>query len=341
MEPENRKRDIIKSLIKWLVLLGLVAFAYVKNREFVHEAFTEVGHTPLYVLLLCFLLGNLYFLFEGYIISRMTEGSGVRVSLPQGIACGYMCEFYRLATLGNGSGIAQVYFYYTKGMSVPSALGVCISQYTFQKITIGIMGIAGFFVLLSIGNTELLQYAGSMALGAGMIAAICIFLFLIMVSKQISDAVMRIGRKLAGKKAWAHARLDKAQNAIDRLQNNARIVWGNKKLLITVILMDLAKQLSWYIIPGVVFMLSYGEKSSLFVFVCLMAVCNMLAGVMVAPSGIGTLDFVFFTFFGAIVPQAQAVAAVIILYRLFTWFLPFVFGFPVALLYRKKPEQGS
>ena len=334
METENRKKDIIKSLIKWVLLLLLTAFAYFKNREFMHRAFAEVGHTPLYVLLLAFLCGNLYFLFEGIVISRMTITSEVRVKVPQGIACGYMCEFYRLATLGNGSGIAQVYYYYTKGIPVSKGLGICISQYTFQKLTIGFMGIAGFFVLILTGNEKLLEYKGFMAAGAGVILAVCVFLFLIMVSKRISDLVMRAGRAVGRKIKPLEKKLDSAQKAIDSLQGQARIVWKNKSLLISVLLLDLFKQAAWYLIPGIVFFESHGANP--LYCMALMAVCNMLAGVMVAPSGIGTLDYTCGLLFATLSPSGETVVAAILIYRLFTWFLPFLFGLPVALLYRKR-----
>ena len=334
MNNEEKKKTVIKNCIKWLLLLLLAGFAYIKNREFMHRAITEVGHTPLYVLLLAFLCGNLYFLFEGIVISRMTVTSEIRVNVPQGISCAYMCEFYRLATLGNGSGIAQVYYYYSKGLTVSRSLGICVSQYTFQKITISLMGIVSFFALVAAGDEKLLSYVGFMAAGAGVIFLICLFLFLIMVSRRVAELAKQVLTAIGARWKRFEKKTEDAKRAIDSLQDQARLVWGNKGLLITVILLDLLKQLSWYLIPGICF--TAGYDVNLLYCTALMAVCNMLAGVMVAPSGIGTLDFTCALLFATLIPSGEVIAAAILIYRLFTWFLPFLCGLPIALLYRKK-----
>ena len=333
MEKSTGKQTVLKNIIKWLILLLLAAFGYCYNREFIHDALSEVGHTPFFVLLLAFLLGNLYFLFEGVIISRMTVTGRIRVNVPRGIACGYMCEFYRLSTLGNGGGIAQVYYYYSYGIPVSEALGICISQYTFQKITIGLMGIVSFVFLVISGNRGIMKYAGYMAVGALMIAVVCAVLFLVMVSRRISEALLHLLDRMTKHWPRANKKLEELRTACDRLQTQARLVWSNKPLFFSVILLDLAKQISWYLIPGVY--LSFTRGVSLLPCVGIMAVCNMLAGVMVAPSGIGTLDFVFGITFAKLVPNGEVVAAMLIIYRLFTWFLPFLFGLPVALCHKK------
>lgn len=329
----KRRNQIIGNVIKWGLILGLLVFACYKNQDFMREAVAEVKEIPVWMLISCLLLANLYFLAEGTIISRMTSTGQPRLSIFKGVSCAYMCAFYRLATLGSGNGIAQLYYYNKNGIHVAESTGMSIAQYTFQKITIGVMGVVSFIGLLFFGERELIKYAGYMLAGVVVISVISGFLFVITVSKRISDFVMCIVRKIIKKKWKLYHRLDKAQEAIDNLQNQGRLVWKDKKLFIQVVLLNVIKFSCWYIIPGILFCDDYGVN----VFICmmLMAVCNMLGCVMIAPSGVGTLDFVFAIFFGSIIPDGEYVAAAIVIYRFFTWIVPFVLGLIPAVFLHK------
>lgn len=327
------KKKVIGNVLKWIFIAGLLMFAYIKNKDFMADSLKVVKTTPKVLLVLCLLLANLYFVAEGKIISSMTERGERKLSVIQGMSCAYMCMFYRLATLGSGNGIAQLYYYNTKGITVSSATGMALSQYTFQKITIGVMGVVSFICLILFGDGKLLKYTGYMIAGVVVISAICIFLFLITVSKKISDFIMMLGRRIVKGKSKLYAKLDDAQNAIDSLQSQGRIVWNDKKLFFVVVILNILKFSCWYIIPGVLFA---GEFNvNIFMCLALMAVCNMLGCVMIAPSGVGTLDFVFAIFFGSIIGSAETVAAAILIYRLFTWIIPFLIGLIPAAFLRK------
>ena len=326
------------SLIKWIIILALLAFGFISNREFMHEAFLEIKSTPNTKLILIFLVSNLYFLAEGTIIHLMTGEDEKALTIFQGISCSYMCAFYRLATLGSGNGIAQIYYYKTKGIDVSKATGMSIVQYTFQKITIGIMGILAFLILIAFGNSSLLKYSWFMLAGALVISLICTVLFLVTVSKSISDFVLKIIRRIIKEKSRLYKKIDRLEHAINSLQTEGRLIWHDKKVFIIVVLLDIFKFCCWYIIPGILFVDTFDLNPLM--CMALMAVCNMLGCVMVAPSGIGTLDFVFALFFKTLVKNGKAIAAAILIYRFFTWAVPFMIGLiPAAFL--KKTNKNE
>jgi len=335
------KKATYKNIIKWLLIFALLGFAYYNYQDFFNDAIDNIKHTSVVRLLLCFICGNMFFIAEGYIISRMTATGNKRLSFFQGISCTYMCAFYRLTTLGSGNGIAQLYYYNTKGIPVAEATGMAISQYTFQKITIGIMGVVSFILLTIFADHSLLKYSNFMLAGVVVISLICIFLFLITVSKTISDFVMKLGRKIVKKESKLYAKLDQAQVAIDSLQRQGRLIWKDKKLFLTIVLLDVFKFCCWYIIPGILFVGIF--DTSILICLPLMAVCNMIGCVMIAPSGVGTLDFVFTTFFTTIIPLDEAVGAAIIIYRFFTWVVPFLIGLIPAIFLKKEnvPTGGE
>lgn len=329
------KKKVWGNILKWMLILALLVFACIKNKEFMEKAVVEVADTSVWKLVVCFLLANIYFVAEGTIISRMTSTGEVRLRIGQSISCAYMCAFYRLATLGSGNGIAQLYYYNTKGIHVAEATGMALSQYTFQKITIGVMGVVSFAALIAFGDKSLLRYSGYMLAGVVVISFICLFLFVITVSKKISDWVMMLARAIVRKESKLYKKLDQAQSSIDSLQSQGRLIWHDKMLFVQVALLNVLKFACWYAIPGVLFLREF--QVNLFMCLALMAVCNMLGCVMVAPSGVGTLDFVFTIFFGSVIPEADSVAAAIIIYRFFTWVVPFLIGLiPAVCLRREK-----
>ena len=296
-----------------------------------HEAFWEIKNTPKIKLILIFLTANFYFIAEGIIIHLMTGEDEKALTIFQGISCSYMCAFYRLATLGSGNGIAQIYYYKTKGIDVSKGTGMSIVQYTFQKITIGIMGILSFLILVAIGNSSLLKYSWFMLAGVLVISIICTVLFLLTVSKKISGFAIALIRAIIKKESRLTEKVDKLEHAINSLQTEGRIIWHDKKVFLIVVLLNIFKFCCWYIIPGILFVDTFDLNPLM--CMALMAVCNMLGCVMVAPSGIGTLDFVFALFFGTLVKNGKAIAAAILIYRFFTWAVPFMIGLiPAAFL---------
>ncbi|MBQ9608807.1 MAG: flippase-like domain-containing protein [Lachnospiraceae bacterium] len=332
------QKKTLGSIIKWIIILALLAFGFISNREFMHDAFLEIKNTPNVKLILIFIVANLYFMAEGTIIHLMTGENEKALTIFQGISCSYMCAFYRLATLGSGNGIAQVYYYKTKGIDVSKGTGMSIVQYTFQKITIGIMGILSFLILIAFGNSNLLKYSWFMIAGVLVISIICIVLFLLTVSKKISVFVIALIRTIIKKESRLTPKIDKLDHAVNSLQTEGRIIWHDKKVFLIVVLLDILKFCCWYIIPGILFVDTFDLNPLM--CMALMAVCNMLGCVMVAPSGIGTLDFVFALFFGTIVKNGKAIAAAIIIYRFFTWAVPFMIGLiPAAFLNKTNKKE--
>ncbi|MGN0436625.1 MAG: hypothetical protein ACI4D8_08355, partial [Wujia sp.] len=207
-EAKKKKSSVKSNLLKWGFIIALIVFAAVYNKDFVGSAVKEIKATSKDALLLCAILANLYYVIEGYIISIITKTGPVRLSVAKGIVCAYMCAFYKLATLGSGNGIAQLYYYKINGINVSNATGMSISQYTFQKITIGIMGVICFIGLVLFGDERIQKYTGYMLAGTVVISLICLFLFIITVSKKISDFLIGLGRKLVKKGSKLYAQLD-------------------------------------------------------------------------------------------------------------------------------------
>ena len=82
-QSDKNQKMVLKSIAKWLVIFALIAFVCYKNQDLMQEALEEIQITPVWKLVMCLLLGNLYFIAEGCIISEMTNTCDHRLSVWQ------------------------------------------------------------------------------------------------------------------------------------------------------------------------------------------------------------------------------------------------------------------
>lgn len=66
----------------------------------------------------------------------------------KGIRTAYLCEFYRLLTLGSGSGFAAIYYLQKDGVPYAKGTGITMLQFVFKKIAVMILGLMGFCICL-------------------------------------------------------------------------------------------------------------------------------------------------------------------------------------------------
>ena len=101
--------ETLKKYWKWLLVLALVILVCLANRQSLPEILREVGKTPPMVIGAACLLSAGYFLAEGAVIHYMTTRYRPEFTCREGISCSLYCAFYRVATLGSGFGVAEIY----------------------------------------------------------------------------------------------------------------------------------------------------------------------------------------------------------------------------------------
>ena len=317
------RKNSTRIIVKWIIILVVMVGVYFWQQDLFHDAFREIAERPLYLDILSMSAALVYFLVEGGIISRMTKYAAARMPYWKGVKVALICAFYRLVTLGTGNGIMQVYYYNKEGIPVSEGTGMSLVQYTFQKITVGILGIIGFIILLCTDQQGILEYKKYLYLGVVMISLIVTALILITTSKWIAGLAERIVNRLLREGTRFADKRESLIGQIRLFNKEGRSIWGHPGMAFSIIGLNILKLGSWYIIPGILFFA--GDMENMFISLCLMAVVFMISGVMVSPASIGTLEFVFILLYTSMVAEEVAAAGVI-LYRFFTWIVPFMIG---------------
>lgn len=334
------KKEIRNGIIKWAIIFALVYLAYIWQKETFDKAADIIINLPVWVNVLVAVSSLCYFFFEGAIIYRMTYFDKERISLWDGIKCGLYCAFYKAATLGSASGFAEIYYLNSCGVPVSKGTGMTLTQYTFQKIAIGIMGSVSFIVLLFTKEKGIANYEGYVALGVLVIAVIVAFLMFLAASKWLADLILKIARKVLKEGRRFHDKLELIETNVTAFNKEGRNILSRKKEALLLLGLNMLKLCCWYIMPWIVLLPHY--KLNPVRVLLLLAVVNMISCVMVSPAGLGTFEFVFITVFSLIIAKESAAAAAI-LYRFYSLIFPFIVGaFFVALHKRKKKltEEG-
>ncbi len=303
------------------MLLALVIFIIYYLRDSWKEALTEVFRTSYITLgvIICLAFG--YYVIEGGIISMMAKKYESEFGLLDGIRCGYYSSFYRVVTFGSGSGIAEIAYLNKYGIQGAKATGMTLIKYILHKITIVLYGLIGYGIACFTIRDLVRGYGWLLFIGSFIGVGIALILILVTISPWFSNNGFRLVRKIiANKKVWLE-KCDALELQVNILQEEAKALLKEKKLL-TIIFLNFLKLSLWYLIPGVV---CRGEGLTLGLSIILTSISLMLAGSIPAPAGYGSLEIVFILLFGKIISKTKIIS-VILLYRFATTILPFLVG---------------
>ncbi len=327
-KTDKKRKTAFRAALLLLLVLSLVF--YRDSLGNIMEGIRQVTWKELSISVLLALSG---YLLEGITVSCMMETVVPRIHTHgsargykrSGIFIAFVCEFYRLTTLGNGSGIAEIHYLTKKNIETGKATTLTMIQYVIKRTAIMLFGVFGFLFLFFGENAGNLCRDYLPFMGAGcLITALVIALFLcITLSPRLAAAALYLLDRLRLKIPSGEETFHKWGEQITLLNRSGKEILLKKKKTAGVLCLQSAKLVLFYSIPACFL---FG-KTALTVSECvfLMAVAFMLAGVIPAPSGAVSLEFVFLLFFGHFADYQSAVTG-ILLFRFATWICPAAVG---------------
>lgn len=293
MKITNQKR---KKNSRWAVkglLLALLVISVVSYRDTMLEIWAGVRQVTAGEQGAALLLSLLGYLLEGLTIFCMLGASVSKASVLEGVFIAFVCEYYRLTTLGNGSGVAEIHYLCRSRFARPeiepgSATVLTMLQYMMKRIAVMAFGLVGFLFLYHLEGTRELcdEYALFVAAGCLITMGIIILFLLLSLSDQAAGLALRLMDWLTVKIPSWQDRFQKWKEQIILLNQSGKIVLGQKKRMAGVVGIQTGKLLLFYMIPAYLLCGRTDLKVSGCLF--LMALSYMLSGVIPAPSGAGS-----------------------------------------------------
>lgn len=317
------------------IILCLIVIALLFYRKSLYEIWGGIKQITIYELMCSILLAVAAYFMEGMTIACMMSTVLTGFPVRKGIGIAYLCEFYRLITMGNGSGFAEIYYMHKSGIETGTATVLTMHQYLCKRIGMILLGSIGFVILsLDSGKRDFYgSYVGFMMTGGLVCFAVIAFFLCLTLSSRVTAVILAVMDWLAAKfpSRGEKIRVWKEQAAL--LNQSGKMVLKQKRRIAGAILIQIGKLLLFYAIP--VYLLRENKLLGTADCLCLMAVTYMLSGVIPSPSGAGSLEFVYLLFFTEFIEAKTAVPAILV-FRFATWIIPFVIGGVVHLIYKEQ-----
>lgn len=320
MDISKRQKQIGKFVFA-VVIVAVIVYTFRDSAGPIARQLAKT--TPAVIAGIC-VLTMVYHVIEGGITTILARQYNTGFTFGTGIVNALFCSFYRVATLGSGSGVAAIVYLGEHGVEYSKSFGLYTLQYAFHKISIAVFSVIllllnwGYMYARFEGYIEILiaGYLLTLVITAGLVLVCC--------SERLHRILFRmagvVNEKLAGRFDEPLAML---REQCRMLEVSAREILRRKLLVAVVIALNLLKFCMWYAIPYLAFRAHSDITISQTMAVTSLAV--MLAAVLPSPAGIGSTEFVFTTLFSGIVGTALAGSASL-LYRFGTFVFPFLVG---------------
>lgn len=334
MSAAMKKRKNLTMLIHMttLILLGVVIFVVI-GRDY-RLIFQCIGRVSAGKLFLLFVLGTGYQLLDALACLILIRGQLPAFRYRQAVGITYLGIFANVATFSAGNVPLQSYELSRYGMNFGSAFGILTLKYVFHKAAVFLYGVILLllyreWLLSQIPRLFPLVYAGF-----GVCAVVILVLGLLCTSRKLQYLFYRLLQKLPEKGRWARWKMLWEKN-LKMLYSGARENLKDRGRCLKVFLLDLIKLFWLCLIPWCTFRLLGNVSAPLGEIQVLSAMMLLLVGVIPGVSGIGPTEIAFWLLFTSYFGRVQ-VASALVLYRVATYFFPFLVSFGVFAWYRRK-----
>lgn len=292
--------------------------------------------SPLFLVFIC-LMDLLYQFLDGCAYYALLKPVNRQVTLMNCLPLSWIGVFGRVATASAGSFPLEVSYLIKYGFEWATCLGYMAIHYIFQKTSVLVF--AALTLLFCMVFRQ--NYVGSniegivFAAGFGLTFVIITALILLLTGRAgfrhiVNFLIGLLPNRgiLREQKVLWKARLTDLYRASDR-------VFRNPKACLLALLFHLLKFAVMYMIPWVCFRSMGIFRMGLARTVCLTSFMQLLTGVLPSISGLGSTEVAFLYIYSPLLGNGPASAAML-LFRIATYFFPFLVSIGVFLKNRPK-----
>ena len=331
---KRKYRKIVLNLITITILLAILYLVFHKDYKAILDC---VSNISLLNLLLLLAMGIGYQVLDAAVCFTLVHERLSSFQFKQAVEVTFLGVFGNIATSTAGTIPLQSYYLYQQGMQVGSGMGLMILQYVFHKTTVFLY--AAFMILLQgqwlkSALPELVKYIYP---GLIVCALIIVFLVLLCTWTTIQQLLLWIIGKFPNTGKWV--------NRKDTWENNLKVFYAESKEMLrnrtccrNAIILNILKLFWLFIIPFLCMKslnitgITWGRIQTV------SAIMLLLIGVLPNVSGAGPAEFSFLLLYTPLIGRISAFST-LILYRVATYFFPFLLSIGVFLKIRKTKEN--
>ena len=156
---KNKKR--LAKLIFVAILLLIIWYTF---KDSAGDIVAQLQKTSFAVLVAIMAATVIYHLFEAWITYSLARRYNPKFKFREAVYCAFNCSFYRLSTLGSGSGVAAIVYLGKKGVGYSEATGLYMIQYMVHKVSVALFSGLLFILnwkVMSVNYREYGVYLGT------------------------------------------------------------------------------------------------------------------------------------------------------------------------------------
>ena len=332
---KKRKRMYLLSAVTLALLFGALLLVF---RNALPEILANLRAVPPAGALALLVMGFAYEAMESAVGFVLLRRSKPDITFGDALNLTFLGVFGNIATMGAATLPAQGYYLYRRGLDAGSSVGIMASEYVLHKGSVLLYAALALFF----GGGWLRERAEGLAryigIGYGIGALIVLALTLLYTSDRVLSLVLMLLRKLPDTPKW-FARREKWTASLTRLNSEAKKVLLVPSNCVRGVAVSLCKLFVLYCIPYAGLRL-VGCTALTFAQVQLLASLMLLiTSALPNVAGVGPMEFAFLLLFSPLTGSGAASSA-LVLYRVATYFSPFLLSILVFLREEKRSLSG-
>ena len=329
----NIIKNIKKNTIFLLIITAIVLYIVLKD-DF-KDIIDILAKIDIKYILLAFLFYALFIVIKGFVNYKITNDK-TKLSLKEAIKHNIITQFFNGVTpFSTGGQPMEVYMLMEHDIPIAKATNQTIQSFIFYQIALVICGsiaVINNFLFPIFPKVRLLQIL--VLLGFIINVLVVVFLILISRSKRVTNKLSEISIKIL-KKFKKNVDEEDIKQKFSDYHEGFKELRKRKRLFVGGVLLNIVSLLCLYIVPMFI-LYSMGDFTSLTVnnTITASAYVYIIGGFVPIPGASGGIEYGFGRFFGNFI-EASTLSAVLLLWRLITYYIGIIIGALVFNLEKK------
>lgn len=320
-----------------MLLLSLLIFWVF--RDHYQEILQNIQSISILELLLLLGMGAVYQMLESAVCVTLIRRHIPTFSFRQAAEVTFLGVFGNVSTLSVGSIPMQSYYLHRCGLMAGSGIGTMTLEYVFQKSSI----LVYTTVMLILQGRWLRDTSRGLArymlLGYGICALIIVALILLCTWEKVQQLAFWVIDHLLNTEKW-ECRKQLWKTNLSALYTESQQLLRDGRCLINVLVWNALKLCRLYSIPFLGMKILGISGPAFWQTQLLTALVHLISNALPNVAGVGPVEFAFILVFSHYMEYAQASSALII-YRVVTFFFPFILSIFVFLRVQKRVLNDS
>lgn len=323
-DKKQRDKKIRSIFLRCIFLAFVIWMVFHKHFK---EIFENITSMKVGSLVLILILGASYQIINAAAFYLLVKKNNRDFTMRQSLESVYIGTFGNVAAFSVGALPMRAYYHYTHNMDVGKAVNLITADYILHKSSVLICNI-GLMIFAGAGLLgEKAQITKYVLFGYLVCLVIILALFLIAFSEKVYGLLKKIAALLPEKKNVKRIK-EKAVHYLETMHQCAGELERNRNHLWLIILLHCIKLLLMYAIPFICFKSLSAEGISFLESQMLVGITNLVSSALPNVSGLGSTELSYILVFSEFL-EGSLVSSTLVMYRLATYFFPFLISIAV------------